>query len=605
MKIFVNGKLAKIKKGSSFEFVAENRSFTGADGYTLSISFPLKGCPDNVAIFGHINRTDVAKGVLKFDCEIQDVNFSKVGVITIVEINDIEVKAQFLEGRSADNFHTSLDELYINELSLNSNCLPQAVERGAGTPAVDWAEYSVGHDYITIPWVNNTSGNIQNEVIYQDGAYYFHPDCKGTSRMFYLIAVVKGICSKIGLTPEFDEWETHPQLKNLVICNALPWAWEIMNAARLLPHWTVMEFFEKLELFLGGVFNIDYKHNRIRFNFAENADEAAGVEFINKIVDAYTAELTEEDESKYIGSALLRYAEESHLMQKFYSCPLFIKQNEDLIIRYDSFSSIEGVLNAKADFPETTSDYIAVTMNEPYDRILYARDIDEYFIFRLLEMSEANGEKFPVYTLQSVNAFADINSDESLSNEVELDFIPVCIEHTEECKGNCVYIEVPEYNETGTNDVAEEDKTQYQPNTEVVLNKTENKETAEYFSKIHLGIWDSSIDFLGKLPHPIIDDVTIVSLPTKVVDGKIVYPKFHVYRHDTSLRIRHRSASYSYRKINPYDKYQFTFIADRIPNVRSIFLIKGKKYLCEKITATFNENGMSQLLKGSFYQLEN
>ena len=54
-------------------------------------------------------------------------------------------------------------------------------------------------------------------------------------------------------------------------------------------------------------------------------------------------------------------------------------------------------------------------------------------------------------------------------------------------------------------------------------------------------------------------------------------------------------------KINLKQKYQFSFIADTIPNVRSLFYINGKKYLCEKITATFTENGMSQLLKGSFY----
>lgn len=32
-------------------------------------------------------------------------------------------------------------------------------------------------------------------------------------------------------------------------------------------------------------------------------------------------------------------------------------------------------------------------------------------------------------------------------------------------------------------------------------------------------------------------------------------------------------------------------------SVRSVFHIKGKHYLCKKITATFTENGMSQLLK--------
>ena len=40
-------------------------------------------------------------------------------------------------------------------------------------------------------------------------------------------------------------------------------------------------------------------------------------------------------------------------------------------------------------------------------------------------------------------------------------------------------------------------------------------------------------------------------------------------------------------------------------DVRSVFHIRGKRYICEKITATFTEkNGMSQLLKGVFYPMQ-
>ena len=45
MKIFVEGKEAFLKKGTSFEFIAENRLFSGSDEYTLSITFPIVDCP--------------------------------------------------------------------------------------------------------------------------------------------------------------------------------------------------------------------------------------------------------------------------------------------------------------------------------------------------------------------------------------------------------------------------------------------------------------------------------------------------------------------------------------------------------------------------------
>ena len=43
MEIYVDHKLAVLKKGTSFDFVSENRYFSGADSYSLTITFPLAG----------------------------------------------------------------------------------------------------------------------------------------------------------------------------------------------------------------------------------------------------------------------------------------------------------------------------------------------------------------------------------------------------------------------------------------------------------------------------------------------------------------------------------------------------------------------------------
>ncbi len=60
MIILINKKRAVLKKGTSFDFISENHYFTGADSYTLSITFPIKGCAENIAIFGHIYRKGTA-----------------------------------------------------------------------------------------------------------------------------------------------------------------------------------------------------------------------------------------------------------------------------------------------------------------------------------------------------------------------------------------------------------------------------------------------------------------------------------------------------------------------------------------------------------------
>ena len=99
--------------------------FTGSDSYTLTITFPLKDCPQrsalwdallakNIRIFGHFHRHDVEKNKVVFNCEIRDRRFYKSGSIVITQISEVEVKTQFLEGRSEQNFDDTFDDIYLN-----------------------------------------------------------------------------------------------------------------------------------------------------------------------------------------------------------------------------------------------------------------------------------------------------------------------------------------------------------------------------------------------------------------------------------------------------------------------------------------------------------
>ena len=63
------------------------------------------------------------------------------------------------------------------------------------------------------------------------------------------------------------------------------------------------------------------------------------------------------------------------------------------------------------------------------------------------------------------------------------------------------------------------------------------------------------------------------------------------------------NSMYGIPMIDPTRKYTIKFLADSIPNPRAVFYIHGRKYVCEKLTATFTENGMSQLIKGDFYPM--
>lgn len=77
MQLIIDGKNAVLKKGSSFDYVSENRSFSDADDYTLSITLPLSGCPENLDIFGHVDRMDIDSRHIVLEASIVDRAFSK------------------------------------------------------------------------------------------------------------------------------------------------------------------------------------------------------------------------------------------------------------------------------------------------------------------------------------------------------------------------------------------------------------------------------------------------------------------------------------------------------------------------------------------------
>ncbi len=90
-----------------------------------------------------------------------DKDFVIYGSITITEISEVEVKCQFLEGRSVQNYDVTFNEVYINELELG---YPDTSREGMSCdfPYIRDNRFA-NCNYLALPWVNNNTGNIQNK----------------------------------------------------------------------------------------------------------------------------------------------------------------------------------------------------------------------------------------------------------------------------------------------------------------------------------------------------------------------------------------------------------------------------------------------------------
>ena len=116
---------------------------------------------------------------------------------------------------------------------------------------------------------------------------------------------------------------------------------------------------------------------------------------------------------------------------------------------------------------------------------------------------------------------------------------------------------------------------------------------SEYFDKLYLGFWPGYQPF-----HEVIGLCPVTS-------NVVVYDYFkYMPFPDFSLRLNHGFARgvEGYLSVDPKKLYKFSFLSDSLPSPRATFFIKGKRYVCSKLAASFSQNGMSRLIKGEFYR---
>jgi hypothetical protein len=584
MQLIIDGKNAVLKKGSSFDYVSENRSFSDADDYTLSITLPLADCPENLDIFGHVDRMDVDSRHVVLEASIIDRGFSKNGIITVVEATEVEVKCQFLEGRSVQNFLTTFDDVYINELSLGSyptSSLPQYT-------SIYLSDIEHGANQVALPWVYDDTGTIQNEMIYDsDDALVWSQFAKDTGKLSfqpYLIFIAKQICRAIGYTFDFSQWENSSEI-NLLICNTLPAAWDIPQYARALPHWTVSEFFDELEKILVCEINIDHKTKHIGMSFCDNQEWAENEIELENVVDSFSSEVSYEDDlCQFKGIANLRYSERSDSKWTLEQCQWLIDLLKQEGKYYKEFQTYTEFMNWYTDKFGLLGPGITGKDHErgkDVGQLIHIVDTDTYALWKVVYGNLTQYPNMYFYSWVELNRFGDVINDPNSDNDIELACVPARVDETDDAHGLCLFLAPSGFNEK--EDVDEDGIRQ--PMAYSALLKGEPDSEAEYYDKLLLAYWDghsaneSSTSYGGgkRPPCPYVDE------------------RF-------SLRKRYRGYL-SGLKVSPREKMKVSWIGESIPDVRAIFFIRGKRYLCEKITATFTENGMSQLLKGEFYPL--
>lgn len=612
MTILIDDKEAILKKGSSFDYISENRLFTGSDSYTLTMTFPLADCPQNRAIFGNIDRKDVAKDTTVYDCVLMHGSLYRSGVVTITEVTEKEVKTQFLEGRSAQNFERTFDNTFINEFEWGQ--YPRGLARNFA-PGQVWAIRDNFITYTALPWVNSYSGNIQNEARYDGdhGNYtwiYRYGNGQNSMRLSFqpfLIYAVKQILMAMGYTYDFTDWEQSYH-RFILICNTLPGAWEVYSFARAMPHWSITELLSQIERLLNAEFDIDHKNKVVTFKYTSSIIHELYDEVIETVIDEYKVDISSENNDKFLPARKRQFADCDHNAWKYYSSPWVLRTLWD---RVRTYATMNDFLSTCHDLHTLIMQYNDSQEQEENMQLInaihYVRSVDTYFAFRNTSMVTRegvvvqNGEVQPsgsywVYSRNYAPVPINIFGDRSMTGEEdekvdELKMVPAWLDETDAEHGFMLFLQMSNYDETAEDNLGANDASKLvNPFPLAMIAQGEKQGVKEYYDKIYLAYWD------GQVPQN--------EVPMPWVDTIMIDANWHYRQYPSSLRFDGRDAiNYPAYNVDLKKKYTFSFLSDKVPNPRAIFHIDGFRYICEKITATFTEQGLSKKMKGIFYKL--
>lgn len=545
----------------SIKIVKENPVLTNSETYTLDVTLPMT-ILENRLFFKNINRPECSKTQRTAECRLSvDNKDILTGTARIIQVNNDEIKVQLLGGNSAWN--NKIQDLYIDRI-------PGMLLLQDYTA---YLSYTAGYE--RIPVYNETTESLVNTAKYWEDDKRFYMNWLHIAFQPNLTATVKAAVAVAGYKIARCDFDISPW-NRLQIANA--------DHGESLPHWTCKEFFKEVCNFFSCIMLVDQDRKEISFiniaSFYENAD-------IIEITptDEYQADFGEKDYTVPITSQNVAFGISSS------------KAHDYDYIDKETLSSLAVI---ECGTEQEAHNRFAELPAEDRKKYLYKTNTGYY----------AAGTR----GLIKVGHFSDLVRNPDSSDVLTLRICPVAIRYsqdaltwhvggifsTEDYPMSCWVpsIEGPDNKQETDTDTTTE---------ETALNIIENRGS------------DNSRQQEDRMEVFFMEDIAQTSetqegsyraAPFRMPFTDYQYRGGENHSH-WSLSLNASSADYYLGQlhrlpftINTKVKTVFKFLSDHIPNPTSVFNIRNKLYLCEKIEANIERDRMKPLMTGYFYELE-
>lgn len=294
-ELIIDGVQVVLPKDFSVQVKRENPLITKNGEYTYDITLSLTNAT-NAALYSHLNRLNSVEEVKTKRSAVlrADNRVYCNGTEIVTGWTDDTVSLQVASGNSELNYFIGGD-LQIESLKMRSTVPGFDGDAAAGT--YDYLKYVQKLypevDYCLVPVVDRSTGSIHNQWCIKADAGVTNrridtDDMLDMTPQPYLCAYIKELVRVLGYELLVNQLE-NTVYKNLFLCHTEhTWAWN-----KMLPGWSVKDFFEEIELLFNAVFLVDNRKRTVQLLFRGSYFTGHNSVHVQGVEDVYEAEVEE------------------------------------------------------------------------------------------------------------------------------------------------------------------------------------------------------------------------------------------------------------------------------------------------------------------------
>lgn len=563
VSLYIDGTPLVLPSDFSTEIKIENSFFTKNGEYTYDFKIPLNN-PTNAAMYAHLHRlNNVSEIKEKRQAVLMADNRCYInGTEIITDWTDDSVSIQLASGNSELN--------YLIGASLQVSFLDMGkVELSDSTGRVSYYTQSLqgsypDYDFVAAPV--STPAGILNEWRFSvaSSAYSLRLS-DDTIRVVqpYLCALVRRMLNALGYTIGVNQLENSRYAQLIAVHDV-----NTLEYAKMLPGWSVKDFFENLERMFNLVLVVNNRDRTVDIVFANQFYIAAEEVHLNAVEDDYEVE-TDEENTLLMTNANVGYdLPDSEYFR-------FAKMSENLMNLCEKVEQ-PSLLNVGAYFKGNT----------PNRTICIDTSTGRQYVYRPYQLEIfASG----MYPLREVNQYANLDRN---GEEVTLKFIPCAqVFHTIQCfdaggekVGDYIWL-LPSIE--GNTSTEGEDVSAMNMTELITSGQTESGNSGS--SRLSLAFWHGckSENALGPaLPtaYPLVMSDSQFQVLT---DGLEMAPQTLVdSQYSLRLSVLDAELYSGVYDIDTTKSYKFYTSDPNLPDAHLIFVIRNKRFVCREMNFT-------------------